>query len=138
MTTARDIMTPDPVCVRASDTVREAAAVLRDRSVGSLPVIGEDGDLIGMVTDRDIVVDVIAAGKEPRSMHVGEIVKGTPVTVDADADVTEVMRTMMDHQVRRLPVLGGQRIVGVVAQADVARAVDTPAVGDLLEALSHE
>lgn len=138
MTLAREIMTADPACVRASDTVHDAAVTMARRSVGSLPIRGEDGRLKGMLTDRDIVVKVLAEGKDARAVHAGELAQGTPALVAADADLGQVMRTMSEYQVRRLPVLDGDRLVGIIAQADVAKAMDDPQVGELLEALSVE
>jgi CBS domain-containing protein len=138
MTTAREIMTPNAECVRSSDTVLDAARKMADLSVGALPICGEDDKLKGMLTDRDIVVKVIAQGKEARAVHASELAQGTPVMVDADDSADDVMRKMSQHKVRRLPVLDGNKLVGIVAQADVARALDEPKVGELVEALSTD
>jgi CBS domain-containing protein len=139
MTTARDIMTPNPTCVRTSDTVLDAARRMADESVGALPVCGEDNRIKGMLTDRDIVVKVLAAGKDPRAMHAGEVPHEHVVTVNADDDVEQVLRTMKQHQIRRVPVLDERHeLVGIVAQADVARTQPDSQVGDLLEAVSEE
>lgn len=138
MTTAREIMTPDAICVRSSDTVLDAAKKMADLSVGSLPICGEDNRLKGMLTDRDIVVKVLAQGKDPRGMHVGELAEGKPVTVGADDDATTILHTMAKHKVRRVPVIDGHSLVGIVAQADVARALDGSQVGELLQALSSD
>ncbi|TDQ00906.1 CBS domain-containing protein [Labedaea rhizosphaerae] len=137
MKTARDIMTPDVTCVRSSETVRDAADRMAQLSVGSLPICGEDNRLQGMLTDRDIVVKVVAEGKDPRSVHAGELAQGEAVTIGADDSAEEIMRTMSDHKVRRLPVIDGHDLVGIVAQADVARALKDPKVGDLVTALSE-
>ena len=123
MTTARDIMTPNATCAQESDTVHDAAQVMARDSVGALPICGEDNRLKGMITDRDIVVKVLAEGKDVRAIHVGELAQGEAVTIGADDDVEEIMRTMAQHRVRRLPVIDGHRLVGIVAQADVARAL---------------
>ncbi|MDT7805507.1 MAG: hypothetical protein QOI78_8940 [Actinomycetota bacterium] len=136
MTKARDIMTSGATCARESDTVHEAAAILAREGVGALPICGEDNRLKGMLTDRDIVVKVLAAGKDPRAVHVGELAQGEAVTIGADDDVEEIMRTMTRHRVRRLPVIDGHDLVGVVAQADVAKALPNPRAGELVEALS--
>jgi CBS domain-containing protein len=138
MTTAREIMTPGAVCVRASDTALDAAKLMARNSVGALPICGEDDRLKGMLTDRDIVVKVLAEGKEARAVHASQLAQGTPVWVDADADTSEILRTMKEHKVRRLPVIENHRLVGIVAQADVARALDDPQVGELLDALSRD
>ncbi|HEU0086165.1 MAG TPA: CBS domain-containing protein [Pseudonocardiaceae bacterium] len=129
-------MTPDPACARASDSVRDAARQMADLGVGSLPICGEDNKLKGVITDRDIVVKVIAEEKDPRGVHVGELAQGEAVTIGADDSVEEILETMSAHQVRRLPVIDGHDLVGVVALADVARALPDRPLGNLLEALS--
>jgi CBS domain-containing protein len=136
MANARDLMTPDPACVRESDTVRTAAEQMSKLNVGSLPICGEDNRLKGMLTDRDIVVKVLAGGKDPMAVLAGELAQGEAVTIGADDDAEEILRTMRDHQVRRLPVIDGHDLVGIVALADVARALPDAPVGDLLDALS--
>ncbi|MFF5991320.1 CBS domain-containing protein [Prauserella flavalba] len=137
MTKARDIMTRDPECVRTSETVLDAAKRMAELGVGALPICGEDNRLKGMLTDRDIVVEVLAEGKDPRAVRAGDLAQGEAVTIGADDDADEIFRTMSRHQVRRLPVIDGHDLVGIVAQADVARALDDPQVGDLLEAISR-
>jgi CBS domain-containing protein len=137
MATAREIMTPDAVCVRSSETALDAAKLMARNEIGAVPICGEDGRLKGMLTDRDIVVRVIAEGKEARAVHASELAQGDVITIHADADAAEILRTMKEHQVRRLPVIDNHQLVGVVAQADVARALGHPEVGDLLDALSR-
>lgn len=138
MTKAREIMTPDPECVRTSDTVLDAAKRMAELQVGAMPICGEDNRLKGMLTDRDIVVKVLAEGKDPRAVNAGELAQGEAVTIGADDDAKEILRTMSQHQVRRLPVIDGHDLVGIVAQADVARSLDEPEIGDLLQALSTD
>jgi len=138
MATAREIMTGGTTCVSTRDTVLDAAKLMATESVGALPICGEDGRLKGMLTDRDIVVKVLAEGKDPRAVHVGEFMQGEAVTIGADDDAAEVLRTMAGHKVRRLPVIDGHDLIGVVAQADVARALDNPEVGELVAALSTD
>jgi CBS domain-containing protein len=138
MTTARDIMKADAICVRASDTALDAAKTMARKDVGALPICGEDDRLKGMLTDRDIVVKVLAEGKDARAVHASELAQGEPVWVEADANAEDVLRTMKEHQVRRLPVIENHRLVGIVAQADVARVLDKPRVGDLLGVLSRD
>jgi CBS domain-containing protein len=136
MATAREIMTPNPVSISGSDSVREAARKMAELSVGSLPICGEGGTLTGMITDRDIVVKILANDKDPRSVHASELAQGEAVTIGADDSAEEILATMTNHQVRRLPVIDGQTLIGIVAQADVARAISDPQVGDMVEALS--
>ena len=89
-----------------------------------------------MLTDRDIVVKVIAQGKDPSVTTAGELGQGKPVTIGADDSTDEALRTMSEHKVRRLPVIDGHDLVGIVSQADLARNVDEEKVGDLVEAIS--
>ncbi|MFD8497448.1 CBS domain-containing protein [Amycolatopsis sp. NPDC059657] len=138
MTTAREIMTSDVTCVNASDTVLDAAKLMAQKDIGALPICGEDGRLKGMLTDRDVVVKVLAQGKDPRALHASELAQGEAVTIGADDDASEILRTMTEYKVRRLPVIDGHKLVGVVAQADVARALPNPDAGELVEALSYD
>jgi CBS domain-containing protein len=135
---ARDIMTPDPECIGENDTVLDAAKRLAELDVGAMPICGEDDRLKGMLTDRDIVVKVLAQGKDPASVKAGElgVGDGQTVTIGADDSVDEALRTMTEHKVRRLPVIDGKRLVGIVSQADIATNVDEEKVGDLVEAIS--
>ncbi|MFG2988981.1 CBS domain-containing protein [Streptomyces sp. NPDC048257] len=136
MTTAREIMTEGAECIGAQETVLDAAKKMTRLDVGALPICGEDDKLKGMLTDRDIVVKVLGAGKDPADVTAGELAQGEAVTIGADDDAAEILRTMSEYQVRRLPVIDGHRLVGIVAQADVARALPDPQVADLLQALS--
>jgi CBS domain-containing protein len=135
---ARDIMTPDPECIGENDSVLDAAKRLAELDVGAMPICGEDDRLKGMLTDRDIVVKVLAQGKDPASVRAGElgVGDGKTVTIGADDSVEEALHTMAQHKVRRLPVIDGKRLVGIVSQADVATNVDEEQVGDLVEAIS--
>jgi CBS domain-containing protein len=135
--TARDIMTPECTCVGEDDTVLDAAKRLAELDVGSMPICGSDDRLKGMITDRDIVVKVLAQGKDPSSTRVGELAtQGEVVTIGADDSIDEALRTMTEHKVRRLPVIDDQRCVGIVSQADIATNIDEEKVGDLVEAIS--
>jgi len=139
MATAREIMTAGTECAGENDTLTQAAQKMTQLGVGALPTCGADNRLKGMLTDRDIVVKALAVGKDPGSTRVGELAdQGEVVTIGADDDVAEIMATMTRHKVRRLPVIDGHDLVGMVAQADVARALPSPQVGDLLEALSTD
>lgn len=136
MKTARDIMTTPAETLAPSATLTEAARRLRDLNVGSLPIL--DGDqLTGVVTDRDIVVRGIAEGLDPSSATVAEVATGAVVTVDVDDDAAEVARIMGERQVRRVPVVDGGRLVGLIAQADVARDLDARTTGDVVEDISQ-
>ena len=133
---ARDVMTPGAECVGENDTVIDAAKRLAELDVGAMPICGEDNRLKGMLTDRDIVVRVLAEGKDPSSTTAGDLAQGKPVTIGADDSVDEALRTMKEHRVRRLPVIDGHDLIGIVSQADLAKEIDESKVGDLVEAIS--
>ena len=135
---ARDVMSSDCTCVGENASVLDAAKQLAEKDVGSLPICGEDDRLKGMLTDRDIVVKVLAEGKDPSSVKAGELGQGDgkTVTIGADDSLDEALRTMIDHKVRRLPVIDGTELVGVVSQADLAKEIDEEKVGELVEAIS--
>jgi CBS domain-containing protein len=136
MPTARDIMTPDVTCIGEKDSLTQAARKMAELDVGALPICGEDNRLKGMLTDRDIVVRALGQGRNADDLTAGELAEGKPVTIGADDDVSDVLRTMSSHQVRRLPVIDGHDLVGMVAVADVARALSDRPVGDLIDAIS--
>ena len=135
---ARDVMSTDCTCIGENDSVLDAAKRLAEKDVGSLPICGEDDRLKGMLTDRDIVVRVLAEGKDPSSVRAGElgVGDGKTVTIGADDSIDEALRAMIDHKVRRLPVIDGRELVGIISQADIATNVDEQKVGDLVEAIS--
>ena len=118
--TARSVMTGGVECVREDETVLDAARKMQQLGVGSLPICGSDERLKGMLTDRDIVVKVLAEGQDPSSTSAGQLAQGKPVTIGADDSLEELARTMAQHQVKRLPVIDGHRLVGVVSEADLA------------------
>lgn len=136
MTTARDIMTPDATCVSESDDLVTAAKRMAELNIGAMPICGQDQKLKGMLTDRDIVVKVLAEGRNPQDCTAGELATGKPVTIGADDDASEILQTMSQNQVRRLPVIDGHDLVGIVALADVARALPDKPAGEVLEAVS--
>jgi CBS domain-containing protein len=136
MSAVREIMTGNAECASVNDSLVDAARKMRDLDVGALPICGDDNRLAGMITDRDIVVKCIADGADPGAVKVSELAEGKPVTVGADDSVEEALRTMADHGVRRLPVIDGHELVGVVSQADIAKNLPEQSVGDLVEAIS--
>ncbi|WP_304512050.1 CBS domain-containing protein [Dermatobacter hominis] len=139
MTTAREIMNADPKWLTKDLTVADAAERMASDDLGAFPVCDGDGHLEGMVTDRDIVVKVIAAGKDPSQVTLGELAdQPEVVTIGADDSVEEAIRTMKDHGVRRLPVIDGTDLVGTVSQADIARNFPDGRVGDLVGDISDQ
>jgi CBS domain-containing protein len=132
----RDAMTRGAECVGESETLVEAARKMADLDVGSLPICGDDQRLKGMVSDRDIVVKVLARGQDPSTVTAGQLGEGKPVTIGADDSLEEALRTMSEYRVRRLPVIDGHDLVGMLSQADLARSLPDEAAGDLIQALS--
>jgi CBS domain-containing protein len=118
--TAREIMTGGVQCIQEDESILEAAQKMQQLGVGALPICGNDNRLKGMITDRDIVVKVLAAGKDPASTTAGDLAEGKPVTIGADDSLKELVRTMAQQEVKRLPVIDGQTLVGVVSEADLA------------------
>lgn len=132
----KDVMTADPKTVTPETSVVEAARLMTNEDVGPLPVV-EGGELVGIVTDRDLVVRVIAEGRDPESTLVGDVYSGRPVTVSPEDGVDRALALLGQHQVRRLPVAENGRIVGIVAQADLAREESNEAVGEVVEDISR-
>jgi CBS domain-containing protein len=131
----RDVMTSSPLSVGSSDSVVQAARLMRDEHIGSLPVV-DGGRLVGMITDRDIALRVVAESAQPESVKVGDIASRNMITVTPAQDLDEALQLMAHHQVRRLPVAEGDRLVGILAQADVAHEEDGKKIGELVEAIS--
>ena len=136
--TARDVMTGGTECIGENDTVADAADRLKALDIGAMPICGEDNRLKGMLTDRDIVVKALAKGRDPASTRAGELGEGKPVTIGADDSIQEALKTMAQHKVRRLPVIDGHKLVGIISVADIARELeDDSSKGDLIEAISE-
>jgi CBS domain-containing protein len=133
----RDAMTSNPRSIEPSTMVADAAKLMKAEDVGSLPIV-EGDQLVGMVTDRDIVIRVVAEGNDPQSTTVGEIASRDLVTVDPEQDLDEALRLMAQHQVRRLPVAEEDgRLVGILAQADVAREGNDRQTGQVVQEISE-
>jgi CBS domain-containing protein len=131
-----EVMTRDVRATEPSATIADAAKTMASEDIGPIPVV-EGGRIVGIVTDRDIVVRVIAAGKDPNSTTVGEIASSDVVTVAPDDDIDDALAMMAQKQVRRLPVVEGDRLVGIVAQADVARLGKDKKTGEVVEEISR-
>jgi CBS domain-containing protein len=141
MSTAKDIMTANPSCVMTSDTVEMAAQKMRQENAGSLPVVEDQGSkrIVGIITDRDIAIRVVAEGKDPQT-RVDAAMSRNPVTAQADDSVDKVARLMADQKVRRIPIVDGQDcVVGIVAQADLAtRTRNEDRVANVVEEVSED
>lgn len=137
MTAARDIMTPNATTCTVDSTAADAARRMAEHDVGAIPVCDSEGRLCGVVTDRDLAVKIVAAGQDPETVRLSDLIDDTGVvTIGADDSVEETIRTMKDHAVRRLPVIDGSALVGMVSQADIARAMPDTTIGDLVDAIS--
>jgi CBS domain-containing protein len=135
MATAREIMHPGAECIDENETLAAAARKMRDLHVGSLPICGADDQLQGIITDRDIVVRCIAEDGDPYAVTAGQLAMGTPVYVNAESDIAEVLRLMEQHAIRRLPVMSDQRLVGMISEADLATHLDERAVAEFAGAV---
>jgi CBS domain-containing protein len=133
----REAMTSDPCSIDADKSVAYAAKMMRDEDVGIAPIV--EGDrLVGVLTDRDVAVRVVAEGLDPEKVKVSEVASRDVVTLDPQQDLDEALRLMARHQVRRLPVVEEDgRLVGVVAQADVAEQADDRRTGEVVEKISR-
>lgn len=120
MTSAREIMHLGVECIKEDETLAAAAGRMRELQVGALPICGPDDRLRGILTDRDIVVRAIAEGLDPNTTTARELAQGTPIWVDADAELDQAMRMMTENKIRRLPVIENHRLVGMISEADVA------------------
>ena len=136
MTNVRDVMTPHPTSVSPSTPVREAARLMAKEDVGPLPVTEEE-KLVGMVTDRDLVVRVLAEDRNPEATTVGEVATRDLTTVMPEDDLEKALQVMARNQVRRVPVVENERLVGIVAQADVARKASAGETGEVVEQISR-
>jgi CBS domain-containing protein len=135
MTTARDIMNAGVTCVGEHETLSAAAQHMREQNIGALPICGDDDRLHGMLTDRDIVVKGLAAGLDPNNTTAGELARDRVYYVDANASIQEMLDVMEEHQVRRLPVIEGHRLVGIVTEADIARHLPEHAIVQFVKAI---
>lgn len=131
----RDIMTPNPRTVSPDDSIESAARIMRDEDTGAVPVV-QDGRPVGMLTDRDIVIRVVAEGG--RAQSVREVVSGRVISVSPDATTREATDLMSEHQIRRLPVVENERLVGIVSLGDLAvKEAKDRRVGDTLQSISE-
>ena len=133
----RDVMTPNPQCVTEKDSLREVARIMKDQDTGVVPVL--DGKkIVGMVTDRDIVVRCIAEGKNPLDARVNEVMTKSVRKVQEDATINEVIGLMTSSEIRRVPVVNrNDEIVGIVSMGDIAIESDNKKVGDAMESISQ-
>jgi CBS domain-containing protein len=137
MTEITDLMTESPRSVSTGSSIVDAAKLMREEDAGIAPIT--DGDrLVGVVTDRDIAIRVVAEGKDPQSTTVDEIASQKLVTIDPGQDLDEALHLMASHQVRRLPVVSDDgKLVGILAQADVARRSEVESTGKVVRSIAE-
>jgi CBS domain-containing protein len=133
----REVMTSNPTTIEPTKSVADAAKIMKKEDAGIVPVV--DGDqLAGTITDRDIAIRVVADGKDPQSTKVRDIMSTQIITIDPQQNVDEAARLMAQHQVRRLPVVEEDgKLVGIVAQADIATQADAAKTGQMVEQISQ-
>jgi CBS domain-containing protein len=129
-------MTADPITINRSSSVVEAARLMESANVGSVPVV-EDGTPIGIVTDRDIAIRVVAQGRDPRDTQVGDIATDQPYYVHPEQNLDEALELMAYRKVRRLPVVDDGQLVGMLAQADVVHEVKEKKAAQVIEEISQ-
>jgi CBS domain-containing protein len=132
----KDAMARNPLSVRVDATIQEAAAGMRDAGVGALPVVSDSEELVGIVTDRDIALRAVAEGLGSETT-VDQVMTKQLIVVDASDEFEDALSLMRERQVRRLPVVDGERLVGMVAQADIAALIESGAAADTLRELSE-
>ena len=133
MATAKDIMHPGAQCIGEDQTLMEAARMMRDLGVGSLPICGNDQKLKGIITDRDIVIKACAEGKDLNTCTAHELAQGDVVWVDAGTQLDQLVETMGQRQVKRMPVIEDHRLIGMISEADLARHLDEDRLGSFVE-----
>jgi CBS domain-containing protein len=134
----RDAMTPNPRTVNESDSVVEAARIMEAEDIGSIPVVDRDGILLGMITDRDIAIRAVGAGRDPRTTTVGDVATKQVSPAYPDEPLDEALEQMVYRQVRRLPVIEDDRVIGILAQADMVHELKPKEAGKLVDQISHE
>lgn len=132
----REVMTPAPATIDAQASAVEAARLMASQDVGSLPVV-DSGNLVGMVTDRDLVLHILAKDVDPHQTTVATVCSENPVVVGPEDSLDDALQRMAREKVRRLPVVEEERLVGIVAQADVSRAAEPAATGRMVEEISE-
>lgn len=139
--TCGELMTEKPDCCIPDDTAAQVAQMMKSDDVGSIPVVADpqSNKLVGIVTDRDLALAIVADGRDPRSTRVADVMTQNPVTCRPDDDVQHALQAMAEHQVRRIPVVAdGDRLVGIIAQADVATRMHMPEqTASVVEQISH-
>jgi CBS domain-containing protein len=137
MILVRHVMTEAPKALRAGRTVAEAAGLMEQYDIGVIPLADEHDALVGIVTDRDLVLRVLAKGRDPREVTLGDVATTAVVTITPDMNIAEARDLMSEHRVRRLPVVKDGRLVGILSLGDIAvQDASKRAVGEVLDEVS--
>lgn len=133
-----DVMTKNPKACAATDTVQQAAQLMKSEDVGPIPIVGDNGKLEGIITDRDIVLKVVAEGRDAKTTKLADVMTTDLISCTVDGDIEEMLDLMEDNQIRRIPVVDATgRLVGIVSQADIATRLDEPdKTAELVEDIS--
>ncbi len=135
--TVREAMHQGCECIGENQSLSDAARRMEELDVGVMPICGDDDRLKGMLTDRDIVVKVLAHDMDPAAKRAGDLAQGRPVTVAADAPLDEALSLMREHAVKRLPVLDeNRRLCGIITEADIATHMPEERTGELVGAIA--
>jgi CBS domain-containing protein len=138
-TKINEVMTQRPRAVTPQTSIRDAARLMQEEDVGALPVVDDGTRLVGIVTDRDVAIRVVAGGLDPEGTKVGEVASAEVVALGPDDDLDEALKLMAHAQVRRVPIVVRENeLVGMLAQADVARASKEKTTGEVVEAISQQ
>lgn len=139
MITARELMHTDVVTIGVRDTMDTAAQQMRQRDIGALPICDGEGHPVGIVTDRDIVVNCLALGHNPTTATAGEFAQGDELrSVEADTEFGAILALMQQYQIRRLPITEHGRLVGIITEADIAHGVSKTQTGEFVEAVCEQ
>ncbi len=132
---ARDLMHAGCTCVKSTDTAANAARLMAQLDIGAMPICGPDDKLKGMVTDRDLVLNVMAAGEDAESYTVDRLPQGHLILADANEEADTTIAKMKEHQVNRLPVIENGRLVGIISLQDISHRVPEAVTGELVESI---
>ena len=141
MTRCSDVMTRNPVCAQPDDTVASVARLMKENDIGPVPIVGDHNSkkLVGIVTDRDLAIKVVAAGRDPQTTPVREVMTTNVITCRDDDDIETALDAMSTQQLRRIPVVDdGNMLLGIIAQADIATRMNEPEkTGEVVKDISE-
>lgn len=141
MTVSRDVMTKDPVCATPDDSAEDVARLMKENDIGPVPIVegAASKKLVGIVTDRDLALKVVAEGRDPSTTRVRDVMTQDVVTCRVDDEVDDIMRSMSRHQLRRILVVDeNDKLIGIIAQADIATRINEPEkTGEVVKEISE-